>query len=196
MLDEHMAQKASVFVDNEMSLAEAQEYFRVIENRQDVRAVVNRYYLIGEVLRTGQTPRGKLAERVAHRMKAEPAILALVSPPPKTPLGSIFDPSRGKKHWGRPGVFLESGKSSYTLRRRIVTGALVASLGAMAVFLWRGLNGFDSFEGGLSQATGATLAEVRIDPEMQAYMLAHSGASRLAGAGTLMPYLRLVSHEQ
>ncbi|OGT89238.1 MAG: hypothetical protein A2514_09960 [Gammaproteobacteria bacterium RIFOXYD12_FULL_61_37] len=30
------------------------------------------------------------------------------STPPKTPLGSVFDPSRGKKHLGRPGVFLES----------------------------------------------------------------------------------------
>jgi A/G-specific adenine glycosylase len=31
----------------------------------------------------------------------------LESPPPKTPLRSVFDPSRGKKHLGRPGVFLE-----------------------------------------------------------------------------------------
>ncbi|MEW6038950.1 MAG: RseA family anti-sigma factor [Pseudomonadota bacterium] len=167
MLDEHMAQKASAFVDNEMGLAEAQEYFRVIENREDVRSIVSRYYLIGEVLRTGQTPRGKLAERVAHQIKVEPAILAPVSVKP-----------------------------SYTLRRHIVTGALAASMAAMAVFVWRGLNGFAAFEDGFSMAPGAILAEAQIDPEMQVYLLAHSGTSHVAGAGTLMPYMRLVSHEQ
>jgi len=34
-----------------------------------------------------------------------------MSPPPKTPLRSAFDPSRGKKHLGRPGVFLERSRT-------------------------------------------------------------------------------------
>ncbi|QJD30145.1 sigma-E factor negative regulatory protein [Methylococcus geothermalis] len=168
MLDEHMAQKASVFVDNEMGFAEAQDYFRLIEKREDVRSVVSRYYLIGEVLRTGRMPLGgDLADRVARQVAVEPTILA-------------------------PAM----AKSSDTFRRHIVTGALAASLVAMAVFVWRGLSGFTAFDGGPSAGSGMALAEARIDPEMQAYLLAHSGTSHLAGAGTLMPYMRLVSYEQ
>ncbi|UZR29355.1 sigma-E factor negative regulatory protein [Methylococcus mesophilus] len=165
MLDEHMAQKASVFVDNEMDLAEARDYFRLIEKREDVRSTVSRYYLIGEVLRTGRTPLGgQLAETVARQVAIEPLILA---------------PARAK--------------SPDTFRRHIVTGALAASMVAVAVFVWRGLSGFAAFDGGLS---GVALAEARMDPEMQAYLLAHSGTSHVAGSGTLMPYMRMVSYEQ
>lgn len=168
MLDEHMAQKASAFVDNEMGLSEAQDYFRVIEQRDDVRSTVDRYFLIGEVLRTGRSPRScDLAERVAQRLAAEPTVLA-------------------------PAM----SRSSETFRRHIVTGALAASLAAMAVFVWRGLGGIAAFDGALAGSAGAVLAEAHVDPEMQAYLLAHSGASHMSGGGTLMPYMRLVSYEQ
>lgn len=168
MLDEHMAQKASVFVDNEMDLAEARDYFRLIEKREDVRSTVSRYYLIGEVLRTGRTPLGgQLAETVARQVAIEPLILA---------------PARAK--------------SLDTFRRHIVTGALAASMAAVAVFVWRGLSGFAAFDGGLSAVSGVALAEARMDPEMHAYLLVHSGTSHVAGSGTLMPYMRMVSYEQ
>lgn len=170
MLEEHIAQKASVFVDNEMDLAEAEGYLRLIGKREEFRSTLSRYYLIGEVLRTGRTPPGnRLAEAVAHRIAFEPAILA----PAKA---RAFD----------------------SLRRHIVTGALAASMAAMAVLVWRGVSGVSGFaamDGGLSAGADVASAEARMDPDMQAYLLAHSGTSHVAGSGTLMPYMRLVSYE-
>lgn len=168
MLEEHIAQKASVFVDNEMDPTEAEGYLRLIEKREDVRSTVSRYYLIGEVLRTGRVPVGNgLAEAVARRITLEPTILA---------------PARVR--------------ASDRLRRHIVTGALAASMAAVAVFVWRGVSGFAAMDGGLSAGAGVALAEARLDPEMRAYLLAHSGTSHVAGSGTLMPYMRMVSYEQ
>lgn len=170
MMDEHMARRASLFADSEMESSEAVDYLGAIEHHEDARRTLGRYYLIGEVLRAGHTPPGfDLAERVERRLALEPAILAPARP------GSV-------------GFF----------RRQLVTSALAASLAAMAIFVWNGVSGLAGLNSNAvaHMDSGMVLTQAQIDPEMQTYLLVHSGSSHVAGSGTLMPYMRMVSYEK
>jgi len=63
----------------------------------------------------------------------------MVGPPAKTPPRSVLDPSRGKKHLGRPGVFHERpmnnpvfGSAGFTLLELLLVVAILSSLALAA----------------------------------------------------------------
>jgi negative regulator of sigma E activity len=165
MLDENTSKRLSLFVDEQMGSAEARQYLRLIETNLDAARALSRYYLIGEVLRSGRVPcRVDFAERVRECIDREPIV---IGPTRKSPRMT-------RQHW--------------------LTGAMAASLAAAALLVWNSLQGFTPSVWMTQLDAALPLAQVQSDPQLQTYLMVHSETSHVAGNEALMPYMRVLSY--
>lgn len=165
MLDENTSKRLSLFVDGQVESSEVRQYLRLIEANPDAARALSRYYLVGEVLRSGRVPcRVDFAERVRERLDREPTVIGSIRKSPKMT----------RQHW--------------------LTGAMAASLAVAALLVWNSLQGFAPSDWVTQLDAALPLAQAQSDPQLQTYLMVHSETSHVAGSEALMPYMRVLSY--
>lgn len=180
MMDEHnkdLKHRISLLLDGDLEGRSNPRLIDRLEGDEGLKATWARYNLIGQVMRTpgAMLADSDFAERVSAAIRDEPTVMA-------------------------PRQKSESEKT--TVRHRIVTYAMAASLAGIAVFIGKSLsdNAEEFFRFyAQPQTVAATdveqsgLEEKVAEAQFNDYLLVHNETAYLAGTAGMLPHVRLVS---
>ena len=175
-LDKDLKWRLSMLHDSELDGHGNPRLLDRLEGDRKLQMSWARYHLIGQVMRSpgAMLADADFAARVSAAIRDEPTILS-------------------------PGC---KPARSDSLRHRVVTFALAASLAGVAVMIGKSLN--DHAGNFVATATqqhavasvgvkGSEAIENMADAQFNDYLLMHSETATMAGSAGMLPYVRLVS---
>lgn len=180
MLDEHkdLKHRISLLLDGELDGRGNPRLLDRLEEDEELKVTWGRYNLIGEVMRAPRAhlADGEFAKRVSAAIRDEPTVMA-----PRQ----------------------KSQSDNTTVRHRIVTAAMAASLAGVAILIGKSLT--DNADELLKVYTqpqvvvaanekASELDEKMAEAQFNDYLLVHNETAYLAGTGGMLPHVRLVSY--